>query len=221
MHARHSRRADPPCAALPALQVVMQYSGKSVHTSWKMKGDLIYFPHDGPKEIHTKLTDTESWKAWLTERVEQTRDCDFRVMLVGPEGKHDKLARWILGHSTIKSQAHRLYNHLRVRRALDVAFGNEPLPELLSFFELRPFFPDGTGNKPPNPDGTPNKPTNEFVTSARKVSSQLASEVEATRQAADDDVAALDRELGSPSAHGTGARCDSMPPLEPPCYPPL
>ena len=124
MHARHSRRANPPCAALPAPQVVMQYSGKSVHTSWKMKGDLIYFPHDGPKEIHTKLTDTESWKAWLKERVEQTRDCDFRVMLVGPEGKHDKLARWILGHSTIKSQAHRLYNHLRVRRALDVAFGN-------------------------------------------------------------------------------------------------
>ena len=79
MHARHSRRADPPCAALPALQVVMQYSGKSVHTSWKMKGDLIYFPHDGPKEIHTKLTDTESWKAWLTERVAQTRDCDFRL----------------------------------------------------------------------------------------------------------------------------------------------
>ena len=67
MQARHSRRADPPCAALPALQVVMQYSGKSVHTSWKMKGDLIYFPHDGPKEIHTKLTDTESWKEWLTE----------------------------------------------------------------------------------------------------------------------------------------------------------
>ena len=147
----------------------MQYSGKSVHTSWKMKGDLIYFPHDGPKEIHTKLTDTESWKAWLKERVAQTRDCDFRVMLVGPEGKHDKLARWILGHSTIKSQAHRLYNHLRVRRALDVAFGNEPLPELPSFVELQPFFPDGTGNKPPNPDGTPNEPTNVFVASARAV----------------------------------------------------
>ena len=212
MHARHSRRANPPCAALPAPQVVMQYSGKSVHTSWKMKGDLIYFPHDGPKEIHTKLTDTESWKAWLKERVEQTRDCDLRVMLVGPEGKHDKLARWILGHSTIKSQAHRLYNHLRVRRALDVAFGNEPLPELPSFFELRPFFPDGTGNKPPNPDGTPNEPTNVFVASARRTSSQLASEVEATRQAADDDVAAVRDPDGAEAL---------TPPLEPPCYPPL
>ena len=70
-----------------------------------IKGDTIYFPHDGPKE------------AWL-------RGADYRVLFVGADDKHDKLAQWLLKRNDIQVCPHRCHNYLALYAAIDRAMGN-------------------------------------------------------------------------------------------------
>ena len=92
-------------------------------TTSKLKGDIIYFPHDGPKVT----ADT------LEERVAWIRGSDFRVVLVGPEDSKDKLSTWLLGRSVISARPHTCYNHMKVRAAIDRAMQNpsvSPEPDM-------------------------------------------------------------------------------------------
>ena len=80
-----------------------------------LKGDLIYFAHDGPQVTGQSFED----------RAESVRNGGLvQLVLVGPEGQHDNLAKWILGKSVLDARAHVCFNHLKVRARIDTALGN-------------------------------------------------------------------------------------------------
>ena len=135
-------------------------------TTSSLKGDIIYFPHDGPKEAAETL---EQRVAWL-------RGSDFRVVLVGPEGDRDKLSRWLLGRSILNARPHTCYNHLAVRAAIDRAMQNPsvaPAPD----FNLLAEALSGLSES--------------LAKNARVISTPVANAVETIRQVESDDVASV------------------------------
>ena len=51
-----------------------------------LKGDLVYFPHDGPDDILKSLARIDT----IEERVKWL-ESDFEIMLLGPEGARGAL----------------------------------------------------------------------------------------------------------------------------------
>ena len=79
-----------------------------------LKGDLIYFPHDGQEEVLKSLARTDT----MMERVKWLT-CDFKIMFLGPEGKRDALGKWLLSSTNLLARPHVIYNHLRIFNLLD------------------------------------------------------------------------------------------------------
>ena len=134
-----------------------------------IKGDTIYFPHDGPKEAAATLRERAAW----------LRGADYRVLFVGADDKHDKLAQWLLKRNDIQVCPHRCHNYLALYAAIDRAMGNcvDGIPKVTdapSFDAVRSELGDvGAG----------------LVADARHTTTGLAQAVEATAQASADDVA--------------------------------
>ena len=106
--------------------VVVKVTTKYSATGRVLKGDVIYFPHDGPLDTVTTLAGRVDW---LT-------GSDFRFLLIGPDGSHDNLEKWISSQSFIQVRPHVCYNHLLVRHRLDCALGNPSPAALPDFTEI-------------------------------------------------------------------------------------
>lgn len=152
-----------------SLQVSIKLGSLEILRDASIKGDTIYFPHDGPKEAAATLRERAAW----------LRGADYRVLFVGADDKHDKLAQWLLKRNDIQVCPHRCHNYLALYAAIDRAMGNcvDGIPKVTdapSFDAVRSELGDiGAG----------------LVADARHTTTGLAQAVEATAQASADDVA--------------------------------
>ena len=132
-----------------------------------LKGDVIYFPHDGPQ----RTAET------LTERVESLLGGEeFRLVLVGPEGERDNMVSWMLERSLVHARAHVCYNHLILRRAIDQAMGNPVLTPIPDFAEIQRVL--ASVHK-------------RLSTHARHLSTQTAKDIEVRQETETDDIATV------------------------------
>ena len=103
------------------------------------RAPTVVFPHDGPQVAKVSLQERIRWLL-----------ADVRIVLVGPNGQRDNLAKWLLGRTVLVARARVLYNHLTIRHQLDKAMGIPSVP-----LELRG---DGDGvHKPPEPQMSSDK----------------------------------------------------------------
>lgn len=86
-----------------SLQVSIKLGSLEILRDASIKGDTIYFPHDGPKEAAATLRERAAW----------LRGADYRVLFVGADDKHDKLAQWLLKRNDIQVCPHRCHNTWR------------------------------------------------------------------------------------------------------------
>ena len=106
----------------PLAQIRTSYG---LHVDGYLKGDLIYFPHEGPCEAVLAIEDRA---AWIRERGA------IQFVLAGEECKSDSLHRWMQATNVVRARPEVCYNHLRMRRRLEVVCGgrtadfDEPLP---------------------------------------------------------------------------------------------
>jgi thymidylate kinase len=90
-----------------------------------LKGDLIYFPHDGPAAAVLGIEDRA---AWIREMGA------MQFVLAGEECGADRLHQWMQATNVVRARPEVCFNHLRARRRLEVACGGrtadfeEPLP---------------------------------------------------------------------------------------------
>jgi hypothetical protein len=58
----------------------------------------------------------------MEERIEWLRS-DFKIMLLGPDGEHDALGKWLLSTNALLARPHVIFNHLAVFSKLDEVLG--------------------------------------------------------------------------------------------------
>ena len=98
-----------------------------------LKGDLIYFPHEGPAEAALAIEDRVAWVRGQGA---------IQLVLAGEGGKGDSMHQWLRSTNVVRARPHVCYNHLRCRRRLEATLGgrtvdfDEPLPELATLQAL-------------------------------------------------------------------------------------
>jgi hypothetical protein len=172
--------------------------------SESLKGNVIYFPHDGPAAAKSTFKDRVAW----------VKNVDVRVVLVGAEGERDNLAQRLLKSDVLLARAHVIYNHLKVRNIVDKAMG---LPVL----ELKASETESDDDK--DSAGVPTISAiqrllgdsgsfeKDLVDRARFISTNTVDgAVEAVSQACNDDVANV-RDIGADSFSSVGVMSSSSP----------
>lgn len=92
-----------------------------------LKGNLIFFPHEGPRGFLAALTSRLS----LSERLDYLLAADLRVVMIGPNGSRDNLGKWLMNRDVLRLRADVCLLHSSIRRALDLAMDNpDPTPEI-------------------------------------------------------------------------------------------
>ena len=177
-----------------ACQVTTTYGTTGATT---LKGDVIYFPHDGPQVAVKELRERRNW----------LEGSDMKVVLVGPDGEHDNLANWLLARNVLRVRPRVVFNHLTVRDKLDRAMRDPEAPNpnasypnavtpMLSYEDVCEIL-----------DGLQYKDRSPLVDSARVIANGVACGVEAVQQAVSDDVA----RVRDPDAASTMSRVALLP----------
>lgn len=106
-------------------QVTNKFTGERQVSG--LKGNLIFFPHEGPRGFLAAL----STRLSLSERLDYLLAADLRVVMIGPSGSRDNLGKWLINRDVLRLRADVCVLHLSIRRALDLALGNpDPTPEI-------------------------------------------------------------------------------------------
>ena len=119
------RVGRPPCRVLTVSRLSQIRTSYGLHVDGYLRGDLIYFPHEGPTEAVLAIEDRA---AWIRERGA------IQFVLAGEDCKSDSLHRWMQATNVVRARPEVCYNHLRMRRRLEVVCGgrtadfHEPLP---------------------------------------------------------------------------------------------